>query len=838
VKHQLSRHPDSVLLCGASLAILALASAPAAAQETGDRARGDEIVVTATKVATNLQETPIAITAVTSETLQNRGLTDSADLGAIVPNATFRQTQGAYGRGLSAFIRGVGQADTGLQSEPGVAFYIDDAYYPLVLGSIFDLLDLDHVEVLRGPQGTLFGRNTLAGAVNIVSKEPDQEPSAYLQFTAGSRSRFDIRGGFNTPLTDTLAMRITGFMKKQDGYQKRLDFRCEMIRRGTPELAGDFPFQAGENFDISVGDDPGDCVVGRNGGTDAFGVRSAFKWEPTDRLEVSLTGDYSEDNSTVQPDHILEIDPSRALRPGVTAPAALWGIAYDERFLTGDPYTTFATYRDPVPAGTEIPGSGYYNGSLTRGGIGFDPVNPVRNWGVTGKFIYALTDEIDFTFIGGMRDVMTSYTFDQDQSPLMLELTSNVTTHTQHTLEARFTGQMEWVDWVFGGFYYRGQQNAELVVSSPFSNLLRFRDDTYEPKNNSVYANVTLRPFGDRLSFNLGGRFSDDSKPLSFNNIQDGVPSGDIVFDQVLSSERFDWKFGANYRLTDETMVYASAATGFRLPSFNSRPFQPSQVYQVPGDDLIAYELGVKTDMFDNRLRLNAVAFYTDYKQRTTTIGGSEYQLDPNGAPLPGNQITEPLPGGPAGSTQCRPLTQAEIDDGVDGFACVPRTYATNTPAEVYGVEVELQAEPVDRLTFDAAMGYSKTDSPDLETPGRITDRVLGIPEWTASAGAQYEFVAPALAGTITPRLDWLYQGPISFSTSRADLIQDGYSVFNARLTYYNEKHDVSIALSGTNIFDKFYYYNYFDLTRFGFPQLNAQPSRPREWAITVTKRF
>jgi iron complex outermembrane receptor protein len=832
---------SSLLAVAASQSALAQTPDPSDQSQTADEGGIDEIVVTATKVATNVQDVPIAITAVTSETLQERSLTSSADLGAIVPNATFRQTQGAFGRGLSAFMRGIGQSDTGLQSEPGVAFYVDDTYYPLLLGSIFDLLDLDHVEVLRGPQGTLFGRNSLAGAVNLVSREPNQDPSAYIDVTVGSYERFDVRAGFNFPITPTLAMRVSGFSKNQRGFQRRLDFRCEMIRRGTPELAGNFPFLSGDN--INPGED-GDCVVGHNGGVDAHGVRGALKWEPASNLEVSLIGDYSNDRSSVQADHLISVDASRSgTRPGLAAQQAVFtppggpAFAYDERFVTGDPYSTYATYRDPLPAGTLLPGT-FYNGSLTRGGIGFDPINPVRIWGVTGKVVYGITDQIDVTFIGGYRDVLTSYTFDIDQSPLQIELTRNVTKHTQHTAEVRLTGRMDWIDWVLGGFYYRGEQNARLVVVSPYSNLQRYRNDTYEPKNNSVYANATLRPFGEKLGINLGGRYSRDRKPLSFNNLQDGVPTGNIIFDLTLKSNRFDWKAGLDYHLSDTTMLYASAATGFRLPSFNARPFQPSQVYQVPGDDLIAYELGVKSDLFDRRLRLNAAVFYTDYKQRTTTVSGSEYQLGPNGDPLPGLQVTEPLPGGPEGSTRCRNRTPAEVAAGTPGFACVPRTYATNTPGEVYGFEAELQAEPVDGLRIDGSVGYSKFKSPDLEVAGRVTDRLLGVPEWTASAGIQYEAQVPALAGSITPRLDWFYQGSIAYSANRADLIADPYSVFNGRITYRNEPHDFSVSVAVTNLFDKFYYLNYFDYFSLGFPNTNGQPSPPRQWSLTLSKRF
>jgi len=826
-----------------AFATTALAQDPQTADE--ETAVGvEDIVITATRQATNLQDTPIAITAVTSETLQERSITSAADLSNLVPNATFRQTQGAFGRSLSAFVRGIGQGDGSLAAEPGIAFYVDDSYYPLVLGSIFDLLDLDHVEVLRGPQGTLFGRNALAGAVNLVSKEPDtREASGYIEATVGKYNRFDFRAGFNVPLTETLALRMSGVTKNRRGFQKRLDFRCEMIRRGTPELAGNFPFLEGVNI-APANNDIDSCVVGHNGGEKAYALRGALKWEPAPNLAISLIGDYSDDTSPVQADSLLAVNAATSnARPGISVTANTFTkpggpvFNYDSRFITGSPFYTYATYHDPIPAGANIPGTVFYNGSVTRGGLSFDPVNPVRNWGVTGKIVYGVTDDIDLTFIAGYRDVLTSYAFDVDASPLLIEHTRNTTTHSQKTLELRASGKTGWIDWTVGGFYYEADELVRLMFSSPFSNLQRYQNNRYYPESKSAFANVTVRPFGEKLGINLGGRYSDDKKPVSFDNRQDGVPSGDIVFQVTPAESRFDWKAGVNYELGDRTMLYASASTGFRLPSFNARPFQPSQVTQIPGDDIIAYELGVKTDLFDRRLRLNAAAFYTDYRQRTTSISGSEYQLI-SGSTVAGLQVTEALPGGPAGSTRCRNRTAAEIAANVPGFTCVARTYYTNTPGKVKGLEIEFEARPVDGLSLNGSLGYAKFDSPDLKAAGRANDRVVGIPEWNANAGIQYELQTPMLGGSVTPRLDWFYTGSIAFSANRNDLTQSAYSVFNGRVTYRNDEHKFSVALLATNLFNKAYYYNYFDYQSLGFPNTNAQPSRPREWAITVSKQF
>ncbi len=188
------------------------------------------------RVATNLQSTPIAITAVTAESLQERGITNVGDLTSVVPNSQFRRVQGAFGPGVSSFIRGIGSGDTGLAGEPAVAFYIDDIYYPILLGANFDLLDVDHIEVLRGPQGTLFGRNSLAGALNVVGKQPSTtETTGYAEVTAGQFERRDVRAGFNLPLSENAALDGLGPVQAARGLRETPGFhlRNEQARHAS-----------------------------------------------------------------------------------------------------------------------------------------------------------------------------------------------------------------------------------------------------------------------------------------------------------------------------------------------------------------------------------------------------------------------------------------------------------------------------------------------------------------------------------------------------------------------------------------------------------------------------
>jgi iron complex outermembrane receptor protein len=817
-----------------------------------------DIVVTATRQATFVQDTPIAITAVTADTLANRGLTNTADIGNIVPNASFRQAQGAYGPAVTAFLRGIGQHDSALSGEPAVAFYIDDIYYPLLFGSSFDLLDLDHVEVLRGPQGTLFGRNALAGAINMVSKTPSlTDASAHVSITVGSYNRRDFRAGFSIPLTSNLAFSATAMSKQRDGYQRILDFRCEMIRRGTPELAGSFPFASAKTT-VAVNGTPDNCAFDRLGGQDQRAFRGQFYWEPTSNLSISLIGDYIDSNDDVAADYVYAIDRSKVTAAGLANLDSAYArysvpgqpaFRYDERFITGDPYTTYATFRDIIPAGTVIPGNSYYNGSLFRGGLDHGRNSPTRTWGISSKIVYGLSDQIDLTLVGGYRKLDLSFSFDNDGSPVSETLIYHTINEHHFTGEARLTGRMDWFDWVAGIFYYKGKAFNGAQPMGMQNGTQRYQNTTYRPDSKAGYVNLNIRPF-DKLTLTLGGRYSDDRKTVDFNNVLDGTPPGSTVFvpNEAQSTrfivnigkKRFDWKLGINYELASDMLVYASAATGYRLAGFNVRPSQPSQAGPTPGENLISYEFGAKTDLFDRKVRLNVAAFYIDYKQRVLSVAGQETRLDDAGNPVAGNSIVIPM--AQDGATTCRSYAPGDgprDPAGGIGVTCISRTFYLNSPGKVKGLEAEIDIRPVAGLAINGSVGYSSFTAPDLEAlPATSNRRALRIPNWTASAGIQYEISADMLGGTITPRLDWFYQGSMVYSVTRKDTNQPGFSTFNARLTYHNREHDFDVSLGATNLFNNFYYRNLFVYQDIGNASLNGQPSPPREWYLTLAKKF
>ncbi|WP_375201500.1 TonB-dependent receptor [Hyphococcus sp.] len=840
----------------ASISTAALLTAQGAYAQTDETGRErDQIVVTATKVETNLQETPIAITAVTSETLAERGLTTTADLGKIVPNADFQKAQGIYGPAVTVFLRGIGQHDPQLNGEPAAAFYIDDVYYPHLFGSQFDLLDLDHVEVLRGPQGTLFGRNAIAGAVNLVSTKPSlTEASASIEATMGAYERRDFRASFSVPVTDTLAVAVTALSKKREGYQEMIDFTCQMHLNGTPELAGSFPFQTPETT-FAGGSSPDNCVIDHLGGEDTRAIRGSVYWEPTDRLSVSLSADYMDQNDEIPAEYIIDTDYAQTQsRPNFVTAFDQFSVAgdppfqWDERFETGDPYKTYDNYCDPFPAGTLIPGNTYYNGSVFKGGKCYGNTVPLTNWGFQGKAVYGITDSIDFSLIGGYRELQLAFGAASDGTPLNDSIIYHQFDETHWSGEARFTGQHDWIDWVAGFFYYKGDAYHLGQPQGVRAGTQRFQVDTYEPTAWAGYGNVVIHLLDDRLNLTGGVRRSDDEKFVDFNSYTDATPPGQTtfvpsaastIFDVTIATDRWDWKAGIDYRFTDQFMMYASAGTGYRLPGFNVRPSQPGQEGQTPGEALRSYELGFKSESFDNRLKVNFAAFLMDFTERPATYAGQEAQLtDDLSGNVPGSSTV--IPGGPSGTGldtaffTCRDYNMATDGPanpaaGV-GVNCVARSYYYSVAGKVKGIEAEVEAEPIDNLYFTGSMGYVKWKADDIT-------RVVRVPDWTASAGVSYEFL-DVFGGSITPRLDWYFTGRTAYNANLPEFDQEAYSLVNARLTYHNEEHDYDVSIGATNLFDKFYYRNKIAFQAFGLPTNLGQPAAPREWYVSVKKRF
>src|SRR5687768_7168164 len=270
-------------------------------------AGNSEIVVTAQFREQSLQDTPLAITAVNSEMLEARSQTDISQVANQAPSVTLKPQGAAFGPALGANIRGVGQFDFNPALEPGVGFYVDDVYYATLTGSILDLLDLDRVEVLRGPQGTLAGRNSIGGAVKLFSQRPEGSNTGQVSAAYGSRDRLDLRASADFNLAPGIDARIAGVSKQQDGYVDRLDFGCVYPAGGTATFVPAFPTTSNPTMAPQLVNPAGgvpqrtnrpDCRLGREGEVGFIAARGQLRLRPTDTLDINLIADYTDDDRT------------------------------------------------------------------------------------------------------------------------------------------------------------------------------------------------------------------------------------------------------------------------------------------------------------------------------------------------------------------------------------------------------------------------------------------------------------------------------------------------------------------------------------------------------------
>ncbi|MGH8248837.1 MAG: TonB-dependent receptor, partial [Gammaproteobacteria bacterium] len=245
----------------------------ALAQEAGTI---EEVIVTARKREENLQQIPISVSAYTGEALDARGVTKIDKLTDFTPNLVFHNTPTFSGTTSNAviYIRGVGQNDFTPTIDQGVGIYVDGVFLGRSVGSVLDLVDIERVEVLRGPQGTLFGRNTIGGALNITTKKPAEEFGGKVDLKVGTDARVNVRGTVDVPLTDRFFSKFSAASFQQDGYVTR-------------------PFDGEE-----LGND------------DTVAARAAFRWLPMDGLEINFAGDYSRDDENGAPDILTGFDPA------------------------------------------------------------------------------------------------------------------------------------------------------------------------------------------------------------------------------------------------------------------------------------------------------------------------------------------------------------------------------------------------------------------------------------------------------------------------------------------------------------------------------------------------
>jgi iron complex outermembrane receptor protein len=305
----------------------------------------------------------------------------------------------------------------------------------------------------------------------------------------------------------------------------------------------------------------------------------------------------------------------------------------------------------------------------------------------------------------------------------------------------------------------------------------------------------------------------------------------------LVKDDHTDWKIGLDWQASDSMMLYGSVSTGYRPGAYNSRPFQATQVVAVDQEESTAYEFGMKADFFDNTLRLNLAAFYTDWETRILPVAGTECPLLDLGPP-------------PVYLT-VDPSTPGAVQDSLGQYCTttVSRTFYANSPGEVTGFEAEFAWRPLDPLMISGQIGLLDWKSPDIDNcdfnldgipdPGAIctSDLPSQVPDQNWSLSASWDFDI-ANGSLLTPRVDVYGQTEICFGPATVNGCVDGYELVNASLIWVSPRADWTAQLGVTNLSDKFYWLNTFPLTDFGQPTAEGQPGRPREWFLAVSRNF
>ena len=763
----------------------AAASSPEARQAANAAADASgDIVVTAQFREQRLQTTPLSITAVNAAMLEARSQTNVAQVSNQAPNVTLRANNTAFGNSMIAYIRGVGQDDFNFALEPGVGIYVDDVYYSSLTGTVLDLIDLDRVEILRGPQGTLAGRNSIGGAIKLYSKKPQEGTSGYLEGTAGSYGRIDFRGAANfTVVPDRLYVRFSGFEHHENGYVDRLDYACANPGSGLPTYTSG-----------------GGCKLGTEGGKAVAAGRIALRWIAAPNVEVNLAADYTHDQSEVGASVVTDIYAAN--------PVTLNGVPYDRRFLPPNRYTSYSTFIDPRQPTAVTPWYPFVA----------EPINHYRGFGTSGTIDWEIADRLTLKSISGYRWYRNDFVEDTDGSPLGVQMVFNHTKHWQFSQELRLNGSLgQLIDYTVGGFYLKEHGRYSTRVDLPYAGVDFVGDDPTPAQSIAGFVQATAH-LTPKLDLIGGYRLTRDKKDYFFRRFNpDGsaiqpidpvtgyIPPNGFLYglDGLVGryrKTRSDFRANATYRWTDSFMTYAQFATGYKGGGVNPRPYFPSQVVPISPETIKAYEVGFKSDLLDRKLRLNMSAFFNDYKDiQLTTV-----RCD----------AISPFPGAPC---------FAPLNTGI---------------AHVKGIEAETTIRPVDRFLIDASASYLDFDYTKLLGSTGVVkgDRSPYTPKWKWSVGMQYGIPVGDF-GTLTPRIDASYQS-VTYSLAANDPLNrlPAYTVLNARLTFATTEGGWQAAVEVTNLTDKYYVLS--KQVPSGPGYVNGQPGLPRRFAVQLRKTF
>ncbi len=743
----------------------------------------ESVVVTARRREESLQDIPVAVTALSADELERQQVVSTTDLDKIAPNLQFHSYGTLTGNNSAAqvFIRGIGQTDATPAVDPGVGIYIDDVYMGRSVGGAMDFRDIASVQVLRGPQGTLFGRNTIGGAVLITTNGPGEGAGNSVRLGVGDDSLYELYGAFDLPLSDTWSARISLGGRQRDGYVKR----------------------------VSDGKDLGD----ENMYTGQLGMR----WKPSDAVTFTLRADYTNEDENGSPFVF------RAMNEAATFVGAASQAAGCPNML------------DPLPppvlvgplADPRCGNDAQALGNFKNGGT-YPATSTLENRGVSLVFDWHVNDVFGIKSITANRRIDWTGTRDADNTPLLILHTNYDSRSEQFSQELQALIDTDRVDGVFGLYYFDEDSFDRLLV--PLGNPGTSYDTQRVSMDDTAWAAFTEWTFEitDAFSVSAGVRYTDETKGLQatmFNvspasAAEPPPPTNLCPFAGppptqtgclFLTTNRFERDFSATtkslsaqYRFNEHVMTYLSWSDGFKSGGFNQR-------YNAapPGNAPISFEpetaetweLGVKLDPTDN-LRVNVALFSSDYDdiQMTYRLGVVPLLFNAGVASIDGGEVE--LDWAPTEDFRLD-MSLGYLDAGFDSI----------TPPPPFG-----PVTPTATATLSSRLPFT--------------------PEWQGHVGASYGFHVGEW--TLTPRVDVSYTAQQYFDAGNSvEIAQtDDVTLLNASLTLASSDDKWRFMLSGVNLTDELYPVAGTSslTTASGYSEIIY--ARPLSWSLSATWSF
>ncbi len=565
-----------------ALAGTAVLSSPTFAQQQEASAL-EEITVTARKVQENLQATPISITAITGAALEDRQVFRTDTLDQLVPNLQFANNAPLAGNNASSavFIRGIGQTDPTSTVDPGVGLYLDDVYIGNAVGGNMELRDIANVQVLRGPQGTLFGRNTIGGAVLLSTADPGDEFGGKVRAGFGDDNLIDGFVALDVPFSDSFKTRWSLGVRQQDGYVERPD-----------------------------GTDLGD--------TDTFTGMTKWVWSPSDSTRVALAVDYTKADENGSPLVFATINETATFPRVASQDAGCPGVVF--------PVSGPVPMVDDPRCANDFQGAGPYanNGSVPL-------TSKFENLGASLNLSFGIGDSMTFKSITAYREVDWEGVRDADNTPLPILHTYYDVTGDQLSEELQLTYESDRLVGVFGLYYFE-QTSDDIVtveLNPPPPGIQRDSDNNkVDNQSWAAFTQWTFK-FSDMFAATVGGRYTEDKKDAFPDQFDLATPDikqvPAIWYSDTFSSFTPSATLQLNWN--DNAMTYLSYSEGFKGGGWNSHfnavltPDQQAALHPFAPEEAQTLELGTKLDL-GGTLRLNVAVFSSDYTDMQLTYRG------------------------------------------------------------------------------------------------------------------------------------------------------------------------------------------------------------------------